>query len=228
MSNILDFFRNLIAVTRHSLLLRFSLSLEEAKGLWCARRYGKFLLVDLLLKFLGNPYRICARFLRKRGDEEIYVYGETPLRSFMALAEKVPLQGQRFVDLGCGRGRLVFFAALALDCEALGIDQVPGLIKRAKFFPCRKARFFCGPIQERNLKDADVVYLAGTCMEAEIYEECLQTMKPGALLLSVSEPVTKGFILKETVELPFHFGSSSVYILERTLLPSPNELVNNA
>lgn len=205
--------------------IRWALFLEEVRGLWFVRHFPQFLLLDLILKILGNPYRICSSYLKKQGFDDVHVYGETPIRSFAKLSEIV--RGRAFVDLGCGRGRLVFYAALVLGCQAKGIEHVPGLMRRAKLFSVKRASFSCMRIEDVSLAEADVVYLAGTCMEKEVYEETLQTMRPGAILLSVSEPVLKGFELQKKMELPFHFGSSTVYVLNRTLLPAADKLINN-
>lgn len=200
-------------------MLLLNIYREELKGFWLARRYPRFLLIDLALKFLGNPYRLCSRWLKKQGASEIYVYGETPIATFAKIAEKVDLRGKNFIDLGSGRGRLVFWAMYVLSCKSHGIEQVPGLVKRAGLFAkC----FSCKAINAVDLSDADVVYLASTCMDAETYEPALQTMRPGATLVTVSSPVAKGFTVQEMLELPFHFGSAEVFIHSRNdELPLP-------
>ncbi len=58
-----------------------------------------------------NPYRV----------KEAFPYGETPLCSLKKIADRCGLKASdKVVDLGCGRGRGVFFLAQHYGCEVVG------------------------------------------------------------------------------------------------------------
>jgi SAM-dependent methyltransferase len=81
--------------------------------------------LDLALMKGPNPYR----------NKEAFPYGETPLCSLKKIADRFGLKSSdKVVDLGCGRGRGVFFLAQHYRCEVTGIDLVEPFIERARRF----------------------------------------------------------------------------------------------
>ena len=62
-------------------------------------------------------------------------YGETSYGSFQKIIEELQLNvcdTLRFCDLGCGRGRLLWYAAIVKAWECCGLDAIPAYIKRGQ------------------------------------------------------------------------------------------------
>ena len=77
---------------------------------------------------------------------------------FLKLAEIKP--GQKFYDLGCGDGKLVFAAAGA-GAEAVGfeISLLPYLIALSKSFYVKNTKIRFKDFWKADLRDADIVYI---------------------------------------------------------------------
>lgn len=59
-------------------------------------------------------------------------YEPTPYPVLERLAQSGWLgREHRLLDYGCGKGRVVFYLAAAVGCQATGIDQSPRLIREA-------------------------------------------------------------------------------------------------
>src|ERR1700738_886437 len=55
--------------------------------------------------FLSNPYRLSRLFLQKRGEREVYAYGETPLTTLELIVRRCRINAADVVyELGMGRG----------------------------------------------------------------------------------------------------------------------------
>ena len=130
-----------------------------------------FLKIDssLLLSYLfANPFRISRLFLQTRGEENIYMYGETPLTTMDYISQQCGLkQNDRVFELGCGRGRSCFWLNQWIGCSVVGIDFVPDFISKAERV---RARYHLDSIEfrlenlfESNLSGATAIYLYGTC-----------------------------------------------------------------
>jgi len=188
---------------------------EQLWVIWCYYRRFRFALVDAglcLVAFFQNPYRTCRRF------SGTHSYGETPLSTFATLAKLANLQPQdRFMDLGSGRGKLCFWSALWLGCQAIGVEQVPSFVRQARWLAKIfrvPVRFDLGRMEEMDLSSASVVYLYA--MEWD--ETVLQRMAQGARLISVGEPVDEGFEILHTVRAVYPWGETEVYIQRRSVL----------
>lgn len=80
------------------------------------------------------------------------------IERFLKLAEIKP--GQKFYDLGCGDGKLVFAAAGA-GAEAVGfeISLLPYLIALSRSYYIKNSKIKFKSFWNQNLSDADVVYI---------------------------------------------------------------------
>lgn len=187
----------------------------------CFKRADKALKKRYLFR---NPYAISRRFLKARGADEVHVYGETPLTSLNLIARKVPLSDKDvFLDLGCGRGRGVFFVHCRFGCRAIGLDWVLEFIQEAKAAAAEAGspvEFRCGEMAGHEaMAQATVIYLAWTCMseeERDAAERALEHTCEGTRIVTVSYPLSsKNFILKDTVLVSFPWGEGEVFFHER-------------
>jgi SAM-dependent methyltransferase len=78
-----------------------------------------------------------------------------------ALAE-VPVRADDvFIDVGCGRGKVVLLAALVTGAKARGVELQPALVLRARAAAARlgvDARFDCADARDADLEDGTVFY----------------------------------------------------------------------
>ena len=90
--------------------------------------------VALLLTYLfDNPFKISKRFLTKKGEKDVYAYGETPLTTLDYIAKECRLSSKDVVfELGCGRGRTCFWLNQFIGCKVVGIEIIPEFVERAE------------------------------------------------------------------------------------------------
>lgn len=123
----------------------------------------------LLLSYLfANPFRISKQFLLKRGERDLYTYGETPLTTLDHIARTCGLTSDdTVVELGCGRGRTCFWLHQFMGCRVIGIDYLPTFIVKASkvrdYFRIEDVEFRLEDLFQADLRGATVIYLYGTC-----------------------------------------------------------------
>jgi len=174
-----------------------------------------------------NPYRISRIFLANKGVRDVHLYGETPLSTYATIAQEAKITAHdRYVDLGCGRGRGVFFMAHQTGCSAHGVDWIPEFIERAKCLatglPC--VTFSCEDFLTASLEKASVVYIYSTCLsdeEAKRLGHSLEKLPPGSRIISVSEKLPGNFLLKKEFPVRYPWGKTTAYLHEvQTVCPS--------
>lgn len=161
-----------------------------------------------LLKGL-NPYRF----------KEAFPYGETPLCSLKQIADRCGLNNEdKVVDLGCGRGRGVFFLAHHYGCEVQGIDKMKDFIDQAQRlkqqYSVQNVSFLCDDLRSYDFSRATFVFFYGTTFSEEFVSELVQVLKslpPGAKIVTVSYPL-EGFELKDHFSVSFPWGPGEVYL----------------
>lgn len=171
-----------------------------------------------------NPYAISRRFLKRRGADEIHTYGETPLTTLEQIAWKMGVSEKDvFLDLGCGRGRGVFFVHCRFGCRAIGLDWISEFIEEAQATALKSAcpvDFQDGDMAGHEaIERASVIFLAWTCMdekEREAAERALERSGAGTRIATVSYPLSsKNFILKASATASFPWGEGEVFFHER-------------
>ena len=76
----------------------------------------------------NNPFTICKKFLKNRGEKLTHAYGETPLSVFAEIAQEFHLSKEDVViEMGCGRGLGAVFLSNLVGCQVIGVDWVPFL-----------------------------------------------------------------------------------------------------
>lgn len=165
-----------------------------------------FKVLDRLLLKGPNPYRI----------KEAFPYGETPLCSLKKIADRCGLQKQdKVVDLGCGRGRGVFFLSHFYGCEAVGVDQIPDFIQRASdLADTPKVSFLCQDMRKFDFSQASFVFFYGTTFSEEFVQELAQSMQAlpkGSKIVTISAPL-EGFKMIDQFSVSFNWGFGEVYL----------------
>jgi len=139
------------------------------------RRSPQFKKADLALTkayLFRNPYRICrSYFSSKKSPEQNanrvqVIYGETFCMTFELFIAKLKItEHDRFIDLGCGRGRGCFFIHALTGAETIGLDLNPTFIKKANAINEKQALtkiyFREEDIFEANLAEATILYFYG-------------------------------------------------------------------
>jgi SAM-dependent methyltransferase len=155
------------------------------------------------------------------GERDVHMYGETPFAVWKEIIKAADLKREdRFLDLGCGRGRLCFWTWFLIGCRSTGIDWVPTFVRRARFivwlFRISGVQFFCKKLSEAPLEEATVVYLYTYHPEEEQID--FSGLPEGARVITVSEPLMReGFVVQKTLEARYPWGYSEVFVSVKTL-----------
>ena len=171
-----------------------------------------------------NPYQISKRYLRRKQEEDIHTYGETPLVTYEAIAKEAEISStDAFLELGCGRGRGALFLHHFFHCEVIGIERIPLFVRLAKHITqkhhLKDVSFICGDMTEMKLPKASVVYLYGTCLEDTEIEPIVQELKTfskGTRIVTISYPLTdydeEAFQITKTFPVSFPWGETEAYL----------------
>lgn len=167
----------------------------------------KFKKLDLELLDSPNPYPIA----------KVFPYGETPLRVLYKMAQAIDLKPtDHFIDLGCGRGRAVFFLSHFFGCSATGIDLTPSFITRAKKLAkkhnVQRVTFHCQDFLSFDLKGATCIYLYGTTYPDEWLEKLTSNLPKKVAFVSVSNALPLQSTSCRELEVAFPWGQASLYI----------------
>jgi SAM-dependent methyltransferase len=117
-----------------------------------------------------NPFSISKRFLRKRGESDIYAYGETPLTTLDTILQECQVTAKDTVfELGCGRGRTCFWIHQILGAKVIGIEYIPDFIERArriqKKLKIEGVEFRLEDMLTSDFSGGTVFYLYGSCLD---------------------------------------------------------------
>lgn len=157
-------------------------------------------------------------------------YGETPLPVFAQIAKECQLSGSDTVlEMGCGRGRGVFFLNHLLGCKAIGIDWVPTFIQMAQSFPfCKEGEvsFRCETMEDTDLSAVSAIYLYGTCLSEEQIHTLInrfKTLPPFVKIITVSYPLSDydtHFHTLKQFTASFPWGEAEIFCNQFKAIPS--------
>lgn len=182
------------------------------------------------LFYSNRAFRKLDRKLRRlyRGDSAYqvarrywndYVYGETPISTVAKIADWISLtSSDRWVELGCGRGRSCFWLRATYGCAVVAIDKVPTFIERGKLVG--GVEFIEGDFCDFDFSKASVAYLTATCLGIDVMEKvarALEAMPEGSRLVTVSESIldylpTSSFFLVKRAPAPFSWGEGTLFV----------------
>lgn len=180
----------------------------------------------LLCSYLfRNPYRMSKKFLMRKGESDIHVYGETPLTSLDLIAEECRISSQDIVfELGCGRGRACFWLSCFKKCRVVGIEHIPDFVKRAQRIKekldVKNVEFRLENMFEGNFSEATVIYLYGTCLDTSSILKLIRRMSKlpsGTKIITVSYPLSDYtseplFEVMKRFPVRFSWGMADVYL----------------
>ncbi len=194
------------------------------------RYYGNFsfLKADVCLRLMylfHNPYSISRRFLQKKGESNIYAYGETPLTSLEKIAKEVEITSKDTVfELGCGRGRTCFWLRSVFDCSVVGIEFIPEFVERANMITNKlgidKLQFRLDDMLKADLSGATICYLYGTCLEdteIQLLIKKFSKLPLGTKIITVSYPLTEyvedsSFEVMKRFKVEYPWGEADVFL----------------
>ncbi len=204
--------------------------MEERKVRRLFYKKTAFKAADQLLKklyYLKSSYSIYRKYAKSRGLSSLDFYGETPLTVFHQMFQNGGLsRNDCFVDLGCGRGRGVFFATTIWGCNSIGIERVPVFCKKAQEISLLLAsqshikppKIFCEEIGSFNLTLGSFFYFYAICMEEEDLIASishLEKILSGSKLITVSFPITEysnSFSLLSSWESTYPWGKTDIFL----------------
>jgi SAM-dependent methyltransferase len=108
-------------------------------------------------------------------------------------------KGDKVIDIGCGDGRVLRYAAKKYpEAQFLGIDRNPLLIGYAKFLsifkPRKNLKFKRANIHDFDISEFDKIYLyLLPNIVQEVLEEKRDQLKEGCIVLSFHYPFSKKF-----------------------------------
>lgn len=189
----------------------------------------RFALADLCLSFLClffNPYRVSRKFLQKKGEEKVYVYGETPLQTLHKIVSELDLQkNDAFFELGSGRGKGCFWVCSFVGCKTVGIEWVPLFsffskgIAKLLFF--KNLSFCTKNFHNTSFEKATALYLYSTSMEekeiALLLKKFEKELPFKAKVVTISSPLPQNFSfkLKKMFPVQFIWGETTAYLHEK-------------
>ena len=178
-----------------------------------------------LMYLFHNPFSISRRFLQKRGEPDVYAYGETPLTSLEKIAKEAQITSKDCVyELGAGRGATCFWLHQFIGCSVVGIEYVPEFVERAerirRRLKVKGIEFRLADMLKTDFKGATVCYLYGTCLDEHAIKLLIQKFKKlpvGTKIITVSYPLTDYtadpcFHIMKRFSVPFTWGSADVYL----------------
>lgn len=165
--------------------------------------------------------------VRRRHDASLGPFLATPdslLPALFDLAELEP--GDRFVDLGCGDGRIVVAAAHQRGCVALGVEHDAELVERARQRAAESGVAGSVEILRGDAREVDLA--AATCVfvflpadvTADLLPDVLAALSPGARVIAheQSRPVPTAAPEPDRTELVV--GPDAVTVARRWDVPS--------
>ena len=198
---------------------------QQMKTFFKYYRNPSFGFCDLFFIFLylfKNPFVISRKFLQKKGEDNIYTYGETPYCTLEKIATSFDIRSSdTVVELGAGRGKTLFWLSHFVGCKTIGVEWIPIFVKKgsllAKFFGKNKVSFLLDDMFKIDLKEASVVYLYGTCMEDSSIRKLIQKLssysdlKIITISFSLSQYSQK-YTTEKEIAVSFPWGETTAYL----------------
>ena len=188
---------------------------------------ASFALLDKALKriyLFRSAYRISKEFLQRKKSVDIHCYGETPISVYHKIAQEIKLdKHDSFWDLGCGRGRGLFFLSQLFSCKCHGVDWIPEFVmnghRLTKKYKQDKVKYILSDMCHLDFHGATAIYLFGSSFSDELLETLslnLSKLPSSVRIITVSFPLTDysplAFDILKSFEAEFNWGTTEVFI----------------
>jgi hypothetical protein len=204
-----------LAVALENLVHRGRLACRGAAQLGRQRWYWRLGYALWLESLRGPAYRL-GHLPAPLGREDL-IYGETPLGTAYQLLNWGQLQlGQRFCEIGCGRGVTSLVARLVFGAQVTSYEAVERRADKARWLSraldagLEVVTQSGGPYVE-----ADLYYLTPTTWSEANWntvQQALEVAPSGSRALVLTQPL-KDWNLLEKRLLPYSWGWSQTYLL---------------
>ncbi len=154
------------------------------------------------------------------------IYGETPFYSLKPITSFIDGSPHAFLDLGCGKGKLIYFMSTVHHIPATGIDIIPSYIKQAsklsKLLRYKTVRFIEASLWDKTLLKHEIskhtlIYVSDLCFSRSLQQHILSCILEAAplhsIIITMAGPFTSPHVqlLKEE-PIQFGWGKGSLYI----------------
>jgi trans-aconitate methyltransferase len=186
----------------------------------------KFARLDLLfcaIYLFLNPYGIAKKFLKKKGEKNLYQYGETPLLTFAQIIKAAELKSYDvFYELGCGRGCNCLWLSTHHQGRIVGIEWIPFFVSIASFlkrhFHLNNLNILNANMLDVDISTANCVYIFDPSLSTELVDK-LNVLKPGSKVITISYPLTHHenakYQLVKIMPVSFPWGKTYAYVQEK-------------
>jgi SAM-dependent methyltransferase len=218
--NLTDFTNNIIEFFQVLFLSDYN-DWREAGKIQGLRKIEKQLWLQYSFKF--SPLYIGLEKKRFKYPRNNFFYGEIPYSVARDISEIAGItRNDTVYDLGCGRGKFLFFINLYTGARCVGIDLLPTYINTAlkivDNLQMKNIEFFQEDILNVELNTASVVMLHGSTFSWELHDVIwgkIDQLKRGSRFITVSmgyeHPRLKLFRKKEYF---FSWGKSTAFFYE--------------
>jgi SAM-dependent methyltransferase len=176
--------------------------------------FFRFLPLDIFFqaKLLDRPF----------GD---FRFGDTPYATGLQILDWADVKSSdHFLDLGCGRGKMVFAAAVAKGCRTTGLDLLPFYIHKARKIAdklppkLQRPLFLQQDFLQAELQGITVVYIGAATLAEETRADLVllsQTAPIGLRWITVGWEIQQEHLkLKSEQEFLFSWGLEVVRLYE--------------
>ena len=182
--------------------------------------------LDLFLYyFFRYPFHLFQYDCHKTGKSPSELtYGETPYFTLEKVLDRLSIdKNDVFVDLGCGKGKTVFFVSSKYGIKSAGIDIMPTYIDIANTLKQRwgyqDIKFIEKDLLLSKVPKASIVMMSLTCFDEKTrlkISNHTETFSLGTKVISISYPLdSEQYKAIDCIEGHFSWGKSTVYIQEK-------------
>ncbi len=170
--------------------------------------------------FKYSPIHVHQDKIQTTYSQSNFTYGEIPHSASKEIVKIAEIKEKDVVyDLGCGRGKFLFFVNLFTGARCIGIDLLPTYITIAETIceklNLRKIHFFEEDILDVDLQTASVVFIHGTSFTENLRDGITQKideLKNGTRLISVTKPFEHPNLkLDSKKKMLISWGLSDIY-----------------
>ncbi|RDB31486.1 SAM-dependent methyltransferase [Candidatus Similichlamydia laticola] len=188
----------------------------------CCPSFARIDITLFLYYSFSNPYRLCRDFWEGMCVHSM-PYGETPLRTWSKICQEMEVKKKdTILDLGSGRGRLLFWSLSRLGCQVVGVEMVPHFVHRSRclveFFGLSDgASFLLGDLCSAPFGQATAVYFYASLSDEDLLCDLaiwLSSLSHRPLIVTVGQKLSDyipSFLIEKEIEGEFGWGKTSIY-----------------